>query len=187
MPLTVLDPTTALIVVDIQQALATRELAPHTFAEIRDRSHQLALAFHDRGLPVVIVTVDDVPPGRTDLTGPRPTLSAEWSRSVPPLSDDNAALRIVKQSPGAFTATGLDELLRERGVTQVVVTGVSTSVGVEMTARQAFELGYHVTVALDACTDTEADRHTYSAAAVLPRVAETGSTDDVLALLALPR
>jgi nicotinamidase-related amidase len=33
-------------------------------------------------------------------------------------------------------------------VTQVVITGVATSIGVEATARQAYELGYNVTLAM---------------------------------------
>jgi nicotinamidase-related amidase len=60
---------------------------------------------------------------------------------------------------------------------------VSTSVGVESTARQAYELGYNVTLAVDAMTDRSADAHAHSLAVSFPRIAETGSTQDVLALL----
>ena len=68
-------------------------------------------------------------------------------------------------------------------MTQVVVCGVSTPVGVEMTVREAYELGYHVTVPLDACTDTATDHHVFAAEQVLPRYAETGTTAAVLSVL----
>jgi nicotinamidase-related amidase len=44
-----------------------------------------------------------------------------------------------------FATTDLERELRARGVTQVVVTGVVTSGGVEATARQAWEQGFNVT------------------------------------------
>ncbi|EGD54790.1 isochorismatase family protein [Gordonia neofelifaecis] len=184
MTVSALDTGTALIVIDLQRGLAERDLAPFAFSDVVANVAALSDAFHAADLPVVIVTVDDVPPGRTDLSGPRAAFPDGWSDAVSPFADDARALRVTKQTPGAFTATGLHESLQERGVTQVVVVGVSTSVGVEMTVRQAFELGYNVTVALDGCSDSEGTRHEYSATAVLPRVAETGLSADVLAELA---
>jgi nicotinamidase-related amidase len=71
-----------------------------------------------------------------------------------------------------------------RAVTQVVVTGVATGTGVEATARQAYEQGFHVTLALDAMTDLRPEAHDYSLASVFPRLGETGSTQDILTLLA---
>lgn len=183
MPVTAVDRDAALIVIDLQKGLSGRDLAPHSFADVVERSAALTDAFSARGLPVVIVTVDAVPPGRTDLSGPPMEFPSDWSDSVAPFSDAPDAWRVTKRSPGAFTETPLHRLLRERGVTQVVVVGVSTSIGVEMTARQAYELGYNVTVALDACSDSEGSRHAYSAASVLPKVAETGSAADVIAAL----
>ncbi|MFP3758263.1 isochorismatase family protein, partial [Cupriavidus sp. SIMBA_020] len=58
-----------------------------------------------------------------------------------------------------------------------------TSIGVESTARQAHELGYNVTLAIDAMTDLNADAHTNSVERVFPRLGETGSTQEILALL----
>lgn len=68
-------------------------------------------------------------------------------------------------------------------MTQVVVVGVATSIGVESTARQAWELGYNVTLATDAMTDLNLDTHNNSVNLIFPRLAETGSTQDVLDLL----
>ena len=71
----------------------------------------------------------------------------------------------------------------QRGVTQVVLTGVATSAGVESTARSAYDLGYNVTLVVDAMTDRDADAHRHSVEKIFPRLGETATTDDVLKLL----
>ena len=99
-----------------------------------------------RGFPVVLVNVDGGAPGRTEAApcgGDRPADWAELLAALDPQPDD---LRITKRTWGAFHGTPLDEQLEARGVTQVVLTGVATSAGVESTARAAHEHGYHVVV-----------------------------------------
>ncbi|MEV4442923.1 isochorismatase family protein, partial [Streptomyces sp. NPDC049577] len=77
----------------------------------------------------------------------------------------------------------LDVQLRRRGVTQIVLAGIATSMGVESTARAAHEHGYHVTVVTDAVTDIDADVHRNSVEKVFPRLAETDTVENILALL----
>jgi nicotinamidase-related amidase len=79
--------------------------------------------------------------------------------------------------------TELDALLRERGVTQVILTGIATTMGVESTARAAHEHGYHVVLATDAMTDRDADAHHNSITRIFPRIGETATTADILDLL----
>ena len=129
MPLTTLDPKSALVVIDLQKGLLAT-----------------------------------------------PTL-------LPELGEHGADLRLTKHAPGAFGDSALATELRARGVTQVVVVGVSTSNGVEATARQAFDLGFNVTLPVDAITDVDAASHDHAVTRIYPRIAETGSTADVLALL----
>ena len=97
------------------------------------------------------------------------------------LKDDEIAS--TKQTWGGFHTTDLHEQLQQRGITQVVVCGIATSIGVESTARQAYELGYNVTLATDAMTCLNADTHQNSVERIFPRLGETGSTTDVLVLL----
>jgi nicotinamidase-related amidase len=77
----------------------------------------------------------------------------------------------------------LDETLRERGVTQVFLAGIATSLGVESTARSAHDLGYNVVFIVDAMTDRDADAHCHSVQKIFPRLGETDTTDSVLRLL----
>jgi nicotinamidase-related amidase len=56
----------------------------------------------------------------------------------------------------------LNDVLRERRATQVVITGISTSAGVESTARSAYDYGYNVVIVTDAVTDRDAENHRHS-------------------------
>jgi len=182
MPLTKLDDTSALIVIDLQKGIVGLPAA-HPADEIINRSAQLARAFRKRGLPVVLVNVTGGAPGRTDVKSPKFSLPPDWTELVAELQQQPSDFLVTKQRWGAFLGTALDEYLRRRGVTQVVLTGVATSIGVESTARSAHDLGYHVTLVVDAMTDREADSHRHSVEKIFPRLGETATTDDLLKLL----
>ncbi len=122
-------------------------------------------------------------PGRTDAGMPKFSFPADWTELVPELSQHPDDHIVTKQRWGALLGTDLDQFLRQRGVTQVVLTGVATSSGVESTARSAYDLGYNVTLVVDAMTDRDADAHRHSVEKIFPRLGETANTDDVLKLL----
>lgn len=182
MPVTALDTTAVLIVIDLQKGHAGLK-AVHPIADIVARSAQLARAFRERGLPVVLVNVTAAAPGRTDA-GPRNfSLPDGWTELVPELELQPGDHLVSKQRRGAFIGTSLDEYLRQRGVTQVFLTGVATSAGVESTARSAFDYGYNVAIVVDAITDLDADAHRHCVEKVFPKMSETDTTDNVLKLL----
>ena len=64
-----------------------------------------------------------------------------------------------------------------------MLTGVSTSAGVESTARAAHEHGYHVVLATDAMTDRDDAAHGHAITRIFPRLGETASTAGILAML----
>lgn len=183
MALTTLDPNTALIIVDLQKGIVGLPLV-HPIGDILNRNRMLADAFRARGLPVVLVNVTGGAPGRTEA--PRmniDALPADFAEIVPELGRLPGDIVVTKRTWGAFASTDLGKQLEALGVTQVVVTGVATRTGVESTARQAYEHGFNVTLAIDAMTDRSQEAHDYSVHKVFPRLGETGSTADVLALL----
>jgi nicotinamidase-related amidase len=185
MPATALDPTTALVLIDLQKGVVVPDKA-HPVDVVLAHAAQLASAFRERGLPVALVTVAGAPSGRTDLRvggGGAMTPPPGFADLADELGRADEDLLVTKTSIGAFATTELDRLLRERGVTQIVLAGISTSVGVEATARHGYDLGYHVTVVSDASTDRSLEAHENSVARSLPRVAEVATTDEVLALL----
>ncbi|MFF3567685.1 isochorismatase family protein [Nocardia jiangxiensis] len=185
MSLTVLDPHSALIVIDLQKGVAALPLA-HPVAEVAGNAARLAEAFRSRKLPVILVRATGMAPGRTERSlsrpdGPRPP--ADAADLIPELNRQDSDYELVKQAWGAFMNPELDRLLRELEVTQVVVIGIATSFGVESTARQAYEHGYHVTLATDAMTDFSVEAHEGSVSRIFPSLGETGTTEEILALL----
>jgi nicotinamidase-related amidase len=182
MPLTKLDTTAALVVIDLQKGIVGLPTV-HPASEIIGRTAQLARAFRERGLPVVLVNVTGRAPGRTDAGAPKFSFPADWSELVPELQQHPDDHLVSKQRWGAFIGTSLDDYLRQRGVTQVFVTGVATSAGVESTARSAYDYGYHVVLVVDAMTDRSEEAHRHSVEKVFPRLGESDTTDKVLKLL----
>ncbi|EIF33545.1 nicotinamidase-like amidase [Burkholderia sp. Ch1-1] len=182
MALTTLDAKTALIVVDLQQGIVALPTA-HSTGEVVERSAVLAEAFRRHGLPVVLVNVTGGAPGRTQEVRNTGDFPAGFADLVPELNAQPSDHRVTKRTWGAFTNTDLEAYLREQGVTQVVLVGVATSIGVESTARYAHELGLNVTLVVDAMTDRNADAHINSITRIFPRLGETGTTQEVLDLL----
>jgi nicotinamidase-related amidase len=182
MALTQLDPRTALVLIDLQQGIVALPTAQPT-GEIVKRARALADAFRRRGLPVVLVNVAGGAPGRIEQVRSQAAFPAGWTDLVPELGQQPQDHLVTKRTWGAFTHTDLEAHLKSKGVTQVVLAGVATSIGVESTARQAYELGFNVSLVIDAMTDLNPDAHANSIARIFPRLGETGTTEELVALL----
>ncbi|WP_211474289.1 isochorismatase family protein [Collimonas humicola] len=182
MTVSTLDPNTALVVIDLQKGIVAYPTV-HPAGQVVQHAAALAEAFRRHGLPVVLVNVTGGAPGRAEQARKLDALPAGWTDLVPELRQQPQDHLVSKRTWGAFTGTGLDAYLKKLGVTQLVLAGVSTSIGVESTARQAHEHGFNVTLALDAMTDTSAEAHDNSVARIFPRLGETGSSQEIIALL----
>ena len=189
MALTTLDPRTALVLIDLQNGVVDVTARPHTAAEVVARAAELADAFRAHDLPVVLVRVttaadgSDAAPGRTETPSRSGSRPEGWDVIVDELAGHPEDIIVTKRNWGAFHGTDLDLHLRRRGVTQVVLAGVATSLGVESTARAAHEHGYHVTLATDAMTDRDAEAHRNSIEKIFPRLGERGATAEIIDLL----
>jgi len=182
MTITTLDPKTALVLIDLQKGIVSFSVA-HPIDGVISNAAALASAWRTRGLPVVLVNVTGGAPGRTQaqrFSGPFPD---GWADLVSELDQQPSDLTVTKKTWGAFHATDLEEKLRGLGVTHIVLGGVSTSIGVETTARQAYERGFNVTLATDAMTDMFADAHENSINRIFPRLGELGTTQEIIAKL----
>ncbi|MFL6307367.1 MAG: isochorismatase family protein [Candidatus Sulfotelmatobacter sp.] len=182
MPITQLDPSAALIIIDLQKGIVGVPLA-HPASEIVGRSAQLTRAFRKRGLPVVLVNVSGRAPGRTDAGAPNYVFPRDWTDLVPGLEQQPSDHLVTKQRVGAFIGTSLEDFLRQRDVTQVFLTGIATGSGVESTARSAYDYGYNVVLVVDAMTDRDSDTHRHSVEKVFPKLGEADTTENVLKLL----
>jgi nicotinamidase-related amidase len=179
MAVTKLDPKTALLVIDLQKGIVGLPTA-HPTDKVVKLARQAIDAFRRHHLPIVLVNVAGGAPGRTDSQMKMGQLPPDWADLVPELNQQPEDHVVTKRTWGAFTNTGLDEHLKKLGVTHVVILGVATSIGVESTARHAYENGFHVTLAVDAMTDMNADAHTNSIARIFPRLGETGTTQEII-------
>lgn len=182
MSITEIDPRTALIVVDLQNGIVSTPKA-HPVKDVVDNVRMLLDHFRECDLPVVLVNVTGGAPGRNDLGMKMGNLPDEWSELIPDLNQQPTDHLITKRTWGAFTDTDLHGYLQKQGVTQVVIVGISTSIGVESTARNAWELGYNVNIIVDAVTDNNLDAHMNSVSLIFPRMAQTSTTADFIALL----
>ncbi|MDB5692547.1 MAG: yecD [Alphaproteobacteria bacterium] len=180
-----LDPKrTALVLIDLQQGIASMPLAPRSGEEVVEIAKALAARFRAAGAPVILVHVGwapdgaDRPPRNVDRPSPVPPggLPPEWMELVPGLAQDGD-IRIHKRQWGAFTGTDLDLQLRRRGISTLVLAGIATNFGVESTARHAWELGYDLVIAEDATTSRAADLHDFAIANILPQIARIRRSD----------
>jgi nicotinamidase-related amidase len=187
MALTTLDPKTALIAIDLQKGVVALPTV-HPVDQVVQRSRELADAFRSHGLPVVLVNVSGAPSGRTERSASGGAARPEgWDVLVDELGQQPTDHTVTKFTRGAFTNTDLEEYLKSQGVTQVVITGIATGSGVESTARHAHELGFNVTLAIDAMTDMSQEVHDNSVTRIFPGIGETGTTAEILDLLTSTR
>jgi nicotinamidase-related amidase len=182
MTVTTLDPKTALVIIDLQRGIVSRPTA-HPVAEVVKHASAMAAAFRRHGLPVVLVNVAGAASGRAEQARSLGEFPAGWTDLVPELDQQPDDHTVTKRTWGAFTNTDLEAHLKKLGVTQVVIAGVATSIGVESTARHAHEFGFNVTLAVDAMTDMNSDAHDNSIARIFPRLGETGTTQEIIQLL----
>ncbi|GAA4186348.1 isochorismatase family protein [Gryllotalpicola kribbensis] len=183
MTITAIDASATLIVLDLQAAAAAAP-AIEPVPAVAARVAELADAFRAHARPVVLVRVAGTAPGRTDAGDPAGlTLPDEYTQFLPELRAAESDHTVTKNSWGALGRTGLLDDLDERGITQIVLTGVSTSQAVESTARAAYDHGFHVTIATDGITDVDEAAHHHALAHTFPRIAETGTIAEIIAAL----
>jgi nicotinamidase-related amidase len=182
---------TALVVIDLQRGIVANPCGPRPALEVVRHAARLAKAMRDAGGTVVLTRVTPSPDGKDGLKpitdapvqagGWAPPL--EWSEIVPELGPQTTDLVITKRQWGAFYGTELDLQLRRRGVDTIILCGISTSMGVESTARDAFERGYNQVFVEDAMAARDAEEHAGTVRLLFPKIGRIRSTEDVLAAL----
>ena len=164
-----LDPArSALVLVDLMDRIVALPLEPHKGTEVLSAAQELATAFRSAGATVVLVRVErpgvaEQPPGSGLVAG---------------LARDGD-LEVVKRTIGGFQGTGLDGLLRGRGVNTLVFGGIATNLGVESTARAAGDLGYDLVFVEDAMAALTTAEHDASVRLDFPRLGTVVSAAQV--------
>ena len=183
-----LDPQkTALVLIDLQNVVVGMNPVPHTAAQVVENSRKLADAFRGQGAPVVYVRVDlndfmKFPVDQPHNMGDKP-LPPVASEIAPSAGFQPGDILVTKRHWGAFAGTDLEQQLKSRGIDTVVLTGISTNVGVESTARQGTGLGFAFVLVEDACSSQNAEHHRFAFEHIFPRLTRVRTTDEVLAAL----
>lgn len=182
--MTTLSPrSTALVLIDLQQGIVPGAGGPRSGEAVVAIARDLAARFRSAGAPVVLVHVafsrGTMPSQNVD----QPSLPADgtppaFGELVPGLRQEGD-LVVLKHHWGAFTGTDLDLLLRRRGITTVVLGGIATNMGVESTARSAWELSYDVVVVEDACASRSAEMHDFAVHSIFPQIARVVAADAI--------
>ena len=180
---------TALVVIDLQKGIVERQTAPYTAEAVIRNAAALAEAFRKNEMPVFLVRVTPSPDGKdalrpiTDVTMPAQIPPPGWADIVPEIGPKAGDFIITKHQWGAFYGTELDLEFRRRGMTTVVLCGIATNIGVESTARFAYEYGYQQVFAEDAMSALSAEEHEFAIAKTFPRIGLVRKTDEILTSL----
>lgn len=189
MPLEFDAKTTALVLIDLQNGVMGRPVAPHSSSDVIARAAKLAAGTRAKGGTVVYVRVNvaemlprlaDAP--SRDPNAPPPPASA--SELVPESGFQAGDVLVTKRSWGAFYATDLDQQLRRRGIRTIIMGGVATNIGVESTAREAFDRGYELIFAEDAMSTFSSEWHAFAVQMIFPRMGRVRTTEEILAAIA---
>jgi biuret amidohydrolase len=116
----------------------------HTREGHRPDLTDLFAAKRDRGNPALRIG-EEGPMGRLLVRG------SPGHEIVPELAPRPGEVVVDKPGKGSFYATDLETILRARGITHLVVTGVTTEVCVQSTVREANDRGFESLVLAD-CT-----------------------------------
>ncbi len=180
---------TALVVIDLQKGIVGMTSAPHASADVVANASSIAKAFRAAGMPVFLVRVTPSADGRDGL---HPAMDAEpmhfsrpedWAEIVPEMGPEAGDFVITKRQWGAFYGTELDLQLRRRGIRTIVLCGISTNIGVESTARFAYEYGYDQVFVEDASAARSEDEHVHAMKGIFTRMGRVRSTKEILEAL----
>ena len=181
--------TTALVVIDLQQGILPFAGGPWGADEVVSRAGRMAQAFRAQGAPVVLVRVGWSPDGAEALKQPvdmpagAGPLPDNWWDYAPALGKADGDIEVTKRQWGAFYGTDLELQLRRRGIDTIVLCGIATNIGVESTARNAWELGFNLILVEDACSAASQEQHEGSFNHIFPRIGRVRRTADILAAL----
>jgi nicotinamidase-related amidase len=183
---------TALVVIDLQKGVVGRQTAPYASDAVVKNAAALAEAFRKNGMAVFLVRVSPSPDGKdalrpiADAAAPFQIPPPGWADIVPEIGPKGGDFVITKHQWGAFYGTELDLEFRRRGIATMVLCGISTNIGVESTARFAYEYGYNQVFAEDAMSALSAEEHALTVTKIFPRIGRVRTTGDILAELANP-
>jgi nicotinamidase-related amidase len=134
--------TTALLIIDVQQALCSGEYECFEIARVIDNINGLSTRARKAGIPVVLIQHEE--------EGSPLAYNADGWQLAAGLDISPKDERVRKTTPDSFYQTNLQKLLPLPDFERLVICGLQTDYCVNATVRQALKLGYDVVLAADA-------------------------------------
>lgn len=197
----------ALLFIDVQNFAARRDGAEFKdmpdsefnakygwfFGEMKARivpnMQRLQAAFRKARVEVMYTTIESLTKDGRDrsldykITGFNVAKGSWDGKVIDELAPGDDEIVLPKSSSSVFVSTHIDYILRNLGVTQLVLSGIVTDQCVESAIRDACDLGYLVTQVTDACLTYTQERHDFSLRAIKGYCRQR-TTDQVIAELA---
>jgi bifunctional isochorismate lyase/aryl carrier protein len=153
----------ALLVIDMQRYFIEEEshAGLPSAVPIIPRIRKLAEAFQTARLPVILTRHLNTQQDANMLAlwwADVISEESELSEIAPELNLPDATI-IIKTQYDAFYQTALEKVLKKRGVSQLVITGVMTHLCCETTARSAFVRGFKVFFPIDGTATNDENHH----------------------------
>ncbi len=188
-PLNLKPATTALVLIDLQRGIVGMPLQPRPGAAVVANAVRLRDAVRRAGGTVFLVHVDflddkDRLVPITDEPAGGASPAPGWSNFVPEISPQPGDITILKRQWGAFYGTELECQLRRRKIDTIILGGIATPMGVESTARDAYERGFQQVFVEDAMAARTEAVHRHVVENIFPRLGRLRSTDAIVAELA---
>ena len=143
--------TPALLVIDVQQGLASPSLGLRNNPQAEPNMARLLVAWRERDLPIVHIqhcSTEPDSPLRPGLPG------NAFKQEVQPMAGEAVFKKSVNS---AFIGTDLEQYLRDHSISELVVVGLTTDHCVSASTRMASDLGFDVTLISDATAAFERD------------------------------
>ena len=183
--LTLIGPACALIFIDMQLSNARASFTPNSFSSVLSNGNLVAAAVRRVGGLVVrtrVIEAEVLHPSVDDPTPAAPP-APDAAQFVPGAGAAPGDAVITKRQWGAFYGTDLDQQLRRRRIEILLIAGVATELGVESTARAAYDEGYGLVFVEDAISGATAKSHGFFISGLFPRMGHVRSSSQVVAAL----
>jgi len=180
---------TALVVIDLQKGIVSMQTEPQPSKVVIENTVKILSKARNKNMPVFLVHVTPSPDLKDALRPISETsyqmseFDSSWSEFVPELKIQPSDFLITKHQWGAFYGTELDLQLRRRGIDTIILCGISTNIGVESTARFAYEYGFNQIFVSDAMAARSKEEHENSIKYIFPRLGLIRNTEEVIGAL----
>jgi len=153
----VMELTEAVIVIDMIHDFVDGKFGSERAQKIVPRIKSLLDRAREKGIPVIYVKDAHVEGDKElEVWGKHAMKDDEGSQIIPELAPQPGDYVLEKNRYSCFYETGLEDLLYDLDVKEVILTGVATDICVRHTAADAFFRGFDIIIPRD-CVDTFSD------------------------------